>query len=134
MHIRIVGSTNRTFSCPRVLVGLHQLELSVLHKIRSLVCSHPSPNLCSISTLTVNDGSHRRIQFPIQFLHSAIHPESLLLIQPLQFLRLSHSMESDFIIAIDSLIKGTITVTFLFRIIVIQRQPRFFESLANILT
>ena len=99
MHIRIVGSTHRTFSCPRVLVGLHKLELSALHKIRSLISPHPGTNLGSISPLSVNNGSHRRIQLTIHLLHSAIHPESLLLIQPIQFLRLSHSMESNILLA-----------------------------------
>ena len=99
VHVRIVSCWHWTFSCSRFLIGLHKLEFSVLHKIRSLVCSHPSPNLSSIGTFTVNNGSHRRIQFPIQLLHSAIHPESLLLIQPIQFLRLSHSMESNILLA-----------------------------------
>ena len=99
MHIRIVSSTHRTFSCPRVLICLHKLELTTLHKVRSLISPHPGPNLGSISTLSVNDSSHRRIQFPIHLLHSAIHPESLLLIQPLQFLRLSHSMEANIALA-----------------------------------
>ncbi|WP_440485798.1 DNA cytosine methyltransferase [Segatella hominis] len=60
---------------------------------------HPGTNLCSISTLSVNNGSHRRVELTIHLLHSAIHPESLLLIQPLQFLRLCHPMKSYILLA-----------------------------------
>ena len=60
------------------------MELTVLHKVRSLVCSHPSTNLGSIGTLSVNDSSHRGVQLSVHLLHAAIHSESLLLVEAFQ--------------------------------------------------
>ena len=86
VHIWVVSRWYRSFSCPRVLVGLYKLELTVLHKVRSLVCSHPSTNLGSIGTLSINDSSHRGVQLSIHLLHSAIHSESLFLVEAVQFI------------------------------------------------
>ena len=86
VHIRIVGSRHIALANTLILISLHKGKLAVLHKVRSLVCAHPSTNLGSIGTLSVNDSSHRRVELTIHLLHSAIHSESLLLVKAVQLI------------------------------------------------
>ena len=138
VHVRIVGSRHIALANALILVSLHKGKLTVLHKVRSLVCAHPSTNLCSIGTLSVNDSSHRRVELTIHLLHSAIHSECLLLVKAVQLVLVCNLIGKSVLLNLihGNIINGFIeiihdVVDSLIHLILLRNLKEFFDSILH---